>query len=111
MYVGSLNGSKLITCLRVLEIKKIYIYECKEIFFPLTLDGKKILKRATNLKMSCINNASEPLKEKNSGPEHNYENSGSTLLSCVIHHYFLAKAGYSFIGVWRVGKKSPFMLS
>lgn len=85
--------------------------ECKENFFPLTLDGKKILKRATNLKMSCINNASEPLKEKNSGPEHNYENSGSTLLSCVIHHYFLAKAGYSFIGVCRVGKKSPFMFS
>lgn len=45
-------------------------------FFPLTLDGKKNLKRATNLKMSCINNASEPLKEKNSGPEHNYENLG-----------------------------------
>lgn len=55
--------------------------------------------------MSCINNASEPPKEKNSKPENNSKNSRTALLICATH-CFLANVENSFVGVWRVEKES-----
>lgn len=61
------------------------------------------MKRVTNLKTSCINNASEPPKEKNSRPQNNYQDVRTTLLNGRIQ-CFLAKAGNSFTGALREEK-------
>lgn len=75
----------------------------KRFAFSLHRNERPIVKRVTNLKMSCINNASEQPKDKILRPKNNYGNAATALLNCFIW-CFLAKSGNSFIEVWRAGK-------
>lgn len=77
--------------------------QAKSFSFPLHGAKRPFVKRVTNLKMSCINNASEQPKDKILRPKNNYEDAATALLNGIIW-CFLAKSENSFIEVWRVGK-------
>lgn len=77
--------------------------QAKSFSFSLHWAKRPFVKRVTNLKMSCINNASEQPKDKILRPKNNYEDAATALLNCIIW-CFLPKSENSFSEVWRAGK-------
>lgn len=63
--------------------------QTKSFSFPLHGAKRPFVKRVTNLKMSCINNASEQPKDKILRPKNNYEDAATALLNGIIGAFWL----------------------